>query len=186
MDRAAITEKIKQSALILAVPPEWLDGVIAFETAGTYDPCIVSPRPYNQYLLDTGKADVPLYAKGLIQFIDSTAQWLGFRDSQDLIDNLPDFDSQMDGAVVPYFRKYMPFSSEQDFYMTVFYPAYRKVPPETVFPDSVQRSNPGIKTVQDYVDFVDFTIAKNRILPIAGGAAALLLAVGLAWYLFFK
>lgn len=157
----ARAQKIMEIAGKLGMQPQWLDGVIALESS--YNPKAMNPTPYNlarvkQY------GDAPKYARGLIQFIDETAQELGFEGSRDLIEKLPDFGSQMDGAVYPYFRKKMPFTSEQDVYMSVFYPKYRKVAPDTAFPDSVTAVNPGIRTPADYIALVNKRVAALRLI----------------------
>jgi hypothetical protein len=176
MDSRAV--KIAEVAGNLGIPPAWLDGVIAFESG--YNPTAQNPIAYNQALVDKGE-DTPRYARGLIQFIDSTAQGLGFLDSLDLVTRLPDFDAQMDRAVLPYFQKYAPFTSEQDVYMTVFYPAYRHVAPSTEFSAAVQRVNPGIKTVQDYINKVNMQIASRRLIPVGKTVLMAAVAVGLLY-----
>lgn len=181
MDRA---QKIIEIAAKLGMQPQWLDSVIAFESG--YNPKAMNPTPYNLAKVQAGR-EAPKYARGLIQFIDSTAQELGFEDSKDLIDRLPDFSSQMDGAVYPYFRKQMPFTSEQDVYMSVFYPKYRKVAPDTLFPDTVRAVNPGINTPADYVAMVNKRAEQARIIPVVArttgiGMGLIGIAV-LGWFL---
>lgn len=175
MDRAS---KIREVAARLNMPPQWLDMVIAFESR--YDPKARSAIPYNLRAVREEGA-VPRFARGLIQFIDSTAKRLGFDGSDDLVSKLPDFDSQMDGAVYPYFAALAPFVSEQDVCMAVFYPAYRRVEPTREFPDTVQAANPGIRTPQDYVDKVHKIVASQRLIPLAAGGAGLLLLVVAVW-----
>jgi hypothetical protein len=131
----------------LGIPLDWLMTTINFETAGTFDPQISNPKSS---------------AKGLIQFIDSTAQGLGYRDSQDLVDQNPTFAGQLQGPVYQYFKKYMPFPTQQSFAMTVFRPASRNVPPDTLFPASVQAVNPGIDTVQSYIDKANAQYQKKK------------------------
>jgi hypothetical protein len=131
---------IANAAAQLGVEADALYNLIKFETANTFDPQIANP--YSS-------------AKGLIQFTDSTAQGLGFSDSQDLITKLPDFSSQLEKAVVPYLAKYRPFTSRQSLYMAVFYPAARNWSPDTLFSSAVQAVNPGIQTVQDYINKVE-------------------------------
>jgi hypothetical protein len=175
-------DKITEIAGRLGVPADWLDGVIAFESH--YDPQAIAGVPWNKKKVDAG-LEPPKYAMGLIQFIDSTAADLGFADAQDLVNRQPDFDSQMDGAVYEYFRRQGPYLSKSDLYMTVFYPAYRRKGANTVFPDSVLAANPGIRTPQDYIDKADATVAGIRLIP-AAGTAAVLIAGGIALYLFMR
>jgi hypothetical protein len=180
MDKASI---ISDVAATLGVSADWLDGVIAFESR--YDPQAVAGYPYNQKAVDAG-TERPRYARGLIQFIDSTAQDLGFGSAQDLVNRQPDFESQMRGAVLKYFQKKAPFTSKSDLYMAVFYPAYRKKAADTVFPDSVLRANPGINTPQDYIDHADRVVASIRLIPTVAAGGAALLAGDVVLYLFMK
>lgn len=130
---------VKQYAKLLKIPADWLHKLIKFES--NYNPA--AKNPYST-------------AKGLIQFIDSTAKSLGYLSSQDLINKLPDFKSQMQYAVYPYLKKFMPFKSEQSLYMAVFYPKYRNVPEDTLFPEHVRKVNKGINTPKDYIRKVYF------------------------------
>lgn len=178
-------ETIVEAARQLGIAdPRWLDGLIAMES--NHEPQIVAHYPYNQSRLDSGRDTVPLYAKGLIQFIDSTAKALGFADSTDLITKLPDYESQMFGAVVPYLKQYAPFPTEQSLYLAVFYPAYRDKPANTLFPDSVRSANPGINTPADYVALVNKRVEQSRIIQTAAKAAGIGLYViaGLMLYFF--
>lgn len=142
--------------------PQWLTNLIAFETGGTFDPAQENSRSS---------------AKGLIQFIDSTAQGLGYESSRDLVLKNPTFDEQMQGPVYKYLKTWSPFPEEYLLYMSVFYPAARKYPPDTTFLKIYQdrygadaekkyaafaKANPGINTPQDYVNF----IKKKANLPV--------------------
>lgn len=118
-------------------------------------------------------------ARGLIQFIDATAQTLGFANSADLVAKYPDQVSQLRGPVRSYFQMYAPFKSEDEFIASVFYPAYRRTP-ERVLPDSVQKANPGVVTMGDYIARV-----RRRLgLPVASLVPLFLLfgAGALWWY----
>lgn len=90
-------------------------------------------------------------ARGLIQFIDSTARSLGYTDSLDLVSRNPTRESQLRGPVFQYLKKYAPLDTRQALAMSVFYPSFMRVPPLTEFPSGVQRVNPGIRTVRDYL-----------------------------------
>lgn len=161
----------------LGIPPQWLDAIIAFES--NYNPNAVSGIAYNQALVNQGK-ELQRFARGLIQFTDSTAQWLGFTDAIDLVIKNPDFVSQMENAVFPYLQKMSPFTSESDFYMAIFFPAYRKKDPSTPFPAYVVAVNPGIRTPQDYINRVHTVVATRRIVPVVGGLALALIGT---WFL---
>lgn len=157
--------KIQQIANRLNIPPYWLDALINFETGGTYSTTI--KNPYSS-------------ARGLIQFTDAAAQDLGFSDSLELVQKYPDFNSQMEYAVYPYLKKYAPFYTKQGFLMSVFYPRYRNMPSDTVFPEHVRRVNPGITTIQDYVNFVNDRIKKDALFFPKAGAVALATAAAAA------
>jgi len=94
-------------------------------------------------------------ARGLIQFTNKTAQEMGFKNADDLVNKYPTIESQLEFPVYNYLKKYIPFSNKQSLYLSVFYPKYRNFPSDTVFSDLVKNQNPGINTVQDYIDFVD-------------------------------
>jgi len=72
----------------------------------------------------------------------------------------PTVEAQMKGPVTTYFNRYKPFPTRQSLFMSVFYPAYRNVPADTVFSEAIQAQNPGIDTVQAYMDFV-----KKKVIP---------------------
>lgn len=116
-------------------------------------------------------------AKGLLQFTNSTAQWLGYKDSQDLIDKNNSIESQLLFPVLQYLQKYYPFPTKQSLYMSVFYPGARNWNPNKEFPENVKKVNPGITTVQSYIDKID----KNRKYPLGIFA---LIALGI--YIFMK
>jgi len=90
-------------------------------------------------------------AKGLIQFIDSTAKKLGYENSQDLIDKNPTIETQISGPVYNYLKQFKPFNSTQSLFMSVFYPKARNSGLHSPFPAHVQKQNPGIKTPYDYI-----------------------------------
>lgn len=66
----------------------------------------------------------------------------------------PTVESQLQGPVQQYLLKGAPYTTEQSLFLQVFYPAYRFVPTSLLFPAAVRNANPGIDTVQDYIDFV--------------------------------
>lgn len=152
------------SAQLLGVPAAWLSDLINFESG-------FNPLARNRI---TG-------ARGLIQFMPATAAGMGFPGSRsiadgsptaadNLVEKYPSIESQLE-MVVQYLAPMKPFPTVQSLNMAVFYPKFRNVAPTTVFPDSVQKANPGIKTVADYV---------RRASPSAYKTVALLLAAGAA------
>lgn len=172
MSKESQAATITDVALRLGTRPEWLDALINFETRGTYSPSIKNPLSS---------------ARGLIQVIDSTARSdFGVADSLTLVTMYPDFDSQMENVVYPYLAKYAPFGTKQELYMAVFYPAYRSVDPQTEFPASVQAVNPGIRKVQDYIDFVDAKIKTgelriSKVIPVLA-----IVGTGIIAYLWWR
>jgi len=118
--------------------PEWLKKVILFESRG--NPGIKNPNSS---------------ARGLIQFMNSSAREMGYKDSEDLIKKHPTDVGQLAGPVYDYLKRYAPFPTEQSLYMAVFYPKYRYENPDRVFPRRVRKANPGIRKIQDYVDLVN-------------------------------
>lgn len=171
MSRETDTAKIAEIAGRLGVNPAWLDALINFETAGTYDP------------LKAGSSVTG--ARGLIQIIDSTARSdFGYADSLSLVRDYSTFDDQMEGIVYPYLKKYTPYSTQQSLYMAVFYPAYRFVDQLKPFPPDVQRLNPGIKTPQDYITFVNARIKPETLhFPTWSPLLIIALAAG-AWLIY--
>lgn len=164
--------KIKEIADKLRVNPAWLDALINFETGGSYDPLKQGPAI-------TG-------ARGLIQVIDSTARTtFGYADSLSLVQDYPEFDSQMDSVVYPYLKHYMPFTTQQSLYMAVFRPTYRFVDPNTKFPDYVIDANRDpktgkatIQTPQDYINFVNKRIRQSSMhFPMSGIPLAIIAVV---------
>lgn len=64
--------------------------------------------------------------------------------------------SQLKGPVYNYLNGGAPYNSTpQDLYMQVFYPVARKWPIDKEFSPLVQKQNPGIRTVRDYVQKVE-------------------------------
>lgn len=92
-------------------------------------------------------------ASGLIQFMPSTARNLGT--TVEAIRGMSAAEQMP--LVARYFKSVVgskPLDTLQAVAMAVFYPKYMDVPPDTVFPDVVQKSNPGIRTPRDYLNLV--------------------------------
>jgi len=163
--------------------PVWLRDMIYFETAGTFNP--------KQRNLGGSSA------RGLIQFMDSTAQSMGYAGSQDLVDRHPTFESQMRGPVYEYLRPYSPFNKESDLYMAVFYPAARRYSTDTTFaaifkdrgaPPSGRgsyaefiKANPGILSPAHYVAKVKKKPLVRRLTLTGGGILAGALVILIIW-----
>lgn len=149
----------------LNVNPAWLWSLIQFESNG-------NPAAKNSI---TG-------ARGLIQFMPSTAREMGYKSADDLVSKYPTFDAQLKTPVYDYLKKYAPFPTKQSLYMAVFYPAARTWTPDTYFPANVRRDNPGIDTVQDYINHVE----KLPLKKSAVSAGFLLIVAGLFYFIFKK
>ena len=151
---------IESGAKALNIPVTWLQNILRFES--NFNP--QAKNPYSS-------------ARGILQFIDSTSRDLGYKDSLDLVNKNPTVESQMQNAVIPYLSKYMPFKSSQSLYMSVFYPAARNWSSSTPFPEYVQKVNPGIVTVGDYVRKVEYV----NSLPLIKNVSILLTILFLAY-----
>jgi hypothetical protein len=179
MPTQAQLDKITEVAAKLSVDPAWLSALIGFES--NYD-------PQSRNLAGSG-------ARGLIQFMPDTAQSYFKMSADQLVATYPDFDSQMDNAVLPYFQSGMPYPTKQSFLMQVFFPAAKYVSPSTTFQSLYQKyfgvdwqsiynkfiqQNPGILMVADYVNYIDkrmksapvVSAIKKSAVPILGVIAA--------------
>lgn len=158
---------VADAAIALGVPVRWLLELLWFETNRTLDPLA---------------RNAISGARGLIQFTNTTARGLGFAGADDLVAKRPTVVAQMP-LVVSYLRRYRPFPTKQALFMSVFYPTSRYVPEDTLFSASVQRDNPGIRTVADYMRKAD---SLARTLPVIGAGAALVLVVAVALVVFLR
>lgn len=186
MSRTTLVQQLAQELRIQN--PAWLDALINFESRW-------NPAAYNKV---SG-------ATGLIQFMPRTMKDLKLipADISARIPNsgtvpeeikqearraflarYPDVASQMTGPVKQYLARYAPYPTEQSLYMAVFYPAYRNVPPTTAFNAAVRAQNPGIDTVQHYVDYV--RKRAGGITPAAGAGLAAVAAGAVGMMLLFK
>lgn len=179
---AAESKALDEVAKALQANPEHLWEVMNFESR--LDPQAKNPLSS---------------ARGLVQFLDSTARGLGYASSLDLVTKNPDFITQLKGPVRMYFEAAKPYPTRQSLYMQVFFPVARKVPPDTTFKALYEKypsagsyakfveQNPGIKTVADYVNKamkkarskwpIDFV----RKAEVGGSVAGLVLLGGLVW-----
>lgn len=163
--------------------PAWLIDLVNFESG-------INPKARNL----AGSS-----AKGLIQFMDSTAIGMGYANSQDLINKHPTIKSQLEGPVYDYLRPYSPFNTESQLYLSVFFPAARKYPTNTTFskiyndlygsrgPSKYkvfERQNPGIKSPQDYINYVK----KKKVVRIVvkGGIGIIGVLMAYLAYRMFK
>lgn len=157
---------ITEASNRLGVTPSALWAVIQFESK--HDPH--ARNPYTN-------------AVGLIQFMDSASQDLGYKDKEDLYQNNQTYEKQLN-QVVNWFERYGPYKDSGDLYLQVFYPAARNWDRQKAFPAHVQKVNPGIKTPQDYIDKVERIRQGSPVKNISG--LLLILGAGLAMYILGK
>lgn len=187
---AAIEAAYRDTASAIGMQSQWLYNVIALESAW-------KPHAYNK---TSG-------ATGLIQFIPRTMKDMGLLSKElaakipakgtlpeelkqaakaEFLAKYPDAVSQLRGPVKQYLSMWKPFPTEQAAYMAVFYPAYRYVPPDTVFSETVQKQNPGIKTVGDYVAAVKKKISVQDAVKTGINLIGIAALVGIGYYLYTK
>jgi len=165
MNKLSATEQLAliNTALQLGINPDDLYALIDFESR--WNPVAKNP--------DSS-------ARGLIQFIDSTAKDLGYENSLDLVTKNPTIETQLKGPVYEYLKQWIPYTGKQSLYMAVFYPTARTWPPEKEFPEWVQNNNPGIDTVQSYMDKVKpFELTENKPSNLLLSGAVALVGLGL-------
>ena len=146
----------------LSIPKEWLFGLIKTESG--WNPAAHNP---------IGTAN----ARGLIQWIDKTAQGMGYASSLDLVNKNPTREAQLLGPVVAYLKKWLPITSPEDLAAVNFYPANRGERIDVPLSATIQAQNPGVTTVRDY--FKKY-MAKN--IPGTSAAVVALLAGAAAFF----
>lgn len=174
-----LTEKqnqlLNEAAYSVGVSPQILYKMIAFESS--WNPNAKNPKSS---------------ARGLLQWIDSTAVRMGFSSSQALVNRNPTIESQL--KLIPaYLKMYAPYSSDYEFVLSNFLPAYRKYSPHTPIlslPNGAkyQKANPRIKELNDYYKMVmkmkiPSTISGKTIFPLLPVAVAVAVV---GFFLFLK
>jgi hypothetical protein len=135
---ASQSQALLVAAKAINCEPAHLQGVIEFESA------------WNHFAHNPVSG-----ARGLIQFLNPTARSLGYDNADQLALLHPTAESQLLGPVIRYFKTIdRVFPTLQALSMAVFYPAYRVESESKAFPEAVQRVNPGIVKVGDYMDKV--------------------------------
>lgn len=136
VDQAMAWEIIRQARL-LHTNPFYLANLINYETDGTFSPSVRNPR--------SG-------AVGLLQFTQTGARAAG--STQEALAKMSALQQMRHVGIylAPYRGK---VGTKQGLYMAVFYPVAMSWPVDREFPAAVQRINPGIRTVADYVTLVD-------------------------------
>ena len=158
-----IRKALESTASRLDFPVAWLDRLIQFESS--YDPQAQNP--------DSS-------ARGAIQFMDDTAQDMGYNSSKDLTAKNPTIEGQIEGPVYEYLKRYVPFPTEQSLFMAVFYPIYRDAPADLAFPPHVQAVNEPIKTPGEYMAFVNKELKEQKTknnVKLAGVAVLIIGAI---------
>jgi len=155
---------LASAAAQIGIPKEWLFGLIMAESG--WNPTIKNPRAS---------------ARGLIQWVDATAQHLGYANSADLIAKNPTREAQLTGPVVKYLKMWAPIKSPESLAAANFYPAYRNKL-DTPLPPEVQRVNPGIRTVRDYFDRHLKKKIPGYVATAASVTAPLLIAGTIAFF----
>ena len=135
-----LADEIVLTADFLGTNPYWLANLVRFETANTFKGSIQNGRSQ---------------ATGVLQFLPSTARWLGTSTTQ-----LQRMSATKQLRI--YGRKYfetvrrkngrrLSLESEQALFMAVFYPRAMTWPLDQEFPAAVTEANPGIHTPGDYL-----------------------------------
>ena len=165
---------LREVSASLGVQRDWLYALINFESG-------FNPGATNKI---TG-------ARGLIQFLPSTAQSLGYaagaagNAADTLVAKNPNIESQLRFPVLSYLTPFKPFPTDYSLFMAVFYPKARGWSPATPFPDSVRAANPGLTCPRDYVDLVYRHAKMQRVAATGSGFFLLTVAVA-AIYLYHK
>lgn len=146
----SILAALEYAARALGVPSSWLWAVIQQESR--WDPAARNPRSS---------------ARGLLQWIDSTARGLGYRDSADLVRWNATAEDQLRGPVLSLLLDGGPYRTLDDLALAVFYPSARR-DPDAPLPAAVQAANPGIVTGRDHANLVRRWVSAA---PSTGGDA---------------
>jgi soluble lytic murein transglycosylase-like protein len=108
-----------------------------------------------------------------------------------LVSQNPTRIAQLNGPVLVYLKreaKRLPYTGgDQDFYLSVFYPAYRRKPINTTFPADVLEWNPGIRTPGDYVALINKQKLTVQLTPAEWTALKdTASALGVGWEALYK
>ncbi len=127
--------KVNEVCKFLNIQPEWLYEVFNIETAGTFSPSIKNAAGSG--------------ATGLIQFMPSTAQWLGTTTAQlAKMSNIQQLD-WVKKYFVSMFKSTGVPKSFFDLYLVVFQPAWVGKPDNATLPQSAYSMNRGIDLNKD-------------------------------------
>jgi len=155
--REELFQKIMDSS---GASPTDLKKLIHFESSGG-NPLARNPK--------TG-------ARGLIQFLHSTAKDMDYENADDLVRKHPTFESQLSGPVKQYLdekaKRYGALDTPRKLYLAVFYPEGINKPDSWVLPEEVQRKNPGIRTIGDYSRLLEKNVGGIQDLSLSAKAKA--------------
>lgn len=133
-ERKAFVDKVRTISNKLGINPDWLMVVMNYETAGTFSPSV--KNPYSS-------------ATGLIQFLESTAVWLGTTTAA--LAQMTRV-QQLD-YVYEYLRRTKQsrgsFNYLVDVYLAVFYPASIDDGLDYIYPNHVYAANKGFDLDKD-------------------------------------
>jgi hypothetical protein len=162
-NREAFATKVKAIARRLGFNPNWLMALMNSETGGTF-------RPDTYNLAGSG-------AVGLIQFMPSTAQWLGTSTAAlAKISNVEQLD-WVEKYIVKWLERFgmRTVQDYNDLYLMIFYPAAIGKPDGWAFPSSIYSQNKGmdmnkdgIITIADFNAFIRKMIPANRLIEFTG------------------
>jgi hypothetical protein len=162
-NREAFATKVKAIARRYSFNPNWLMALMNSETGGTF-------RPDTYNLAGSG-------AVGLIQFMPSTAQWLGTSTAAlAKMSNVEQLD-WVEKYIVKWLDRFS-MSTVQDYndlYLMIFYPAAIGKPDGWAFPSSIYSQNKGMDmnkdgviTIADFNAFIRKLIPANRLVEFTG------------------
>lgn len=169
-----MTETEQQTAQLIAstygIPLDWAEGLIPVAFAVGGSPFDLARVIWAESRFNPQAVNPKSGATGLIQFLPSTAQKMGFTIEQIAAMG---YHRQLD--VTSYYLQLVAsgawagppgeLDNQYKMALAVFYPAWRNKPPDSVLPESAQAANPGIRTIGDYVDFVLRNAPKPSTAP---------------------
>ncbi len=151
---------LAKAARKIGVPVDWLATIIAFESAGSFDPAKLNAAGSGAF--------------GLIQFLPSTAARLLKLDKAEAaeVGRAMSFGEQLDRMVVPYFNSFgRSWGRLEDMYLAVFTPAGIGQPLEKVLytnPSQGYVLNKGLdKAGKGFITVGDVTAAISRVFRLA-------------------
>jgi hypothetical protein len=162
-NREAFATKVKAIARRHGFNPNWLMALMNSETGGTF-------RSDTYNLAGSG-------AVGLIQFMPSTAQWLGTSTpALASMSNVEQLD-WVEKYIVKWLQRFdmSTVQNYNDLYLMIFYPVAIGKPDGWAFPSSIYSQNKGMDmnkdgviTIADFKAFIRKMIPANRLIEFTG------------------